>query len=338
MKLHVSLFAVIFALVCQAASLKLETLPEWTNKYGDPAKYLNFYNVPELMTRYSLTRLQAVTVQSKLRLETLAKDTLPTQTEIEAAVQTVKTTGETPVKVAALEKAEFIVVLDMDETLYEHNRTNAKCSTYHFTTSNKKEKFVLKAPYAEQLIRDITAENGAVVLFSANKDALTSENLSHWMMDGVALPQHPLVSGLLMNSYLVVYPKEAKPSSLIIASKDLRLLDESLNKVIIVDDSPGPLFQPRNHRLVKKFYSDQYCAGNADIKAAFDHQLEVVSREIKESAEYARKAKVPFAQSYLPYSMIGETTRHWLIQSNQWSNEQAVQFLREHPQAVDPSF
>src|SRR5207244_3025432 len=105
---------------------------------------------------------------------------------------------------------------------------------------------------------------------------------------------------------LVIGPK------VLIPSKDLRIFDPDLKHVVLIDDNPGRVFQPKNLRSEPVFNGDIYlnppqsADQKSDLVRYYDHLLNNVADDIEDSAKAARKMHIPFAQAFLPYSYWGE--------------------------------
>jgi hypothetical protein len=200
-------------------------------------------------------------------------------------------------------------------------------------------------PGWQEAIERIHQLGGVIVLFSANLDEPTRENLSRWKVGEVGITEHPAVAGVLTNSHLVLQEKSEgvsdprKGSPVREPSKDLRILDESLRRVIIVDDNPTRLFQMRNARIFKKFEADHYC-GSQDrlLRNAFGGALRTVVREIEDSAHYMTEFGGDFAGAYLPYTSLGQITVQFLVDSLVMPRAQAIQYVRRNPDVVDPKY
>ena len=100
-----------------------------------------------------------------------------------------------------------------------------------------------------------------------------------------------LVDGLLSKSHLVLQEKsDGEP--VVLPSKDLRAFDESLERVIIIDDNPKLIVQHHRHRLIKKFQADPYLAAKLEghgLAAPYEQALPAVVKEIEESLELLRR-------------------------------------------------
>lgn len=317
----------------------LDPFPEWTNKYNEPAEYRVFYDIEKIMKGFGFSRLQAVQFQSCIKFDVvLGKKKTPQLSDFNQCLEQAKVITKKTLDTEKVAKSKFTVVFDLDETLYDQYQADEKCHSHKYTLANGKTKYFYAAPFANQIIKNISDAGGAVVLFSANLDASTRENLKNWPFDASNYLEHSALSGFLFNSHLTVYPKESKGGPIIEASKDLRVFDESLSKTLIVDDNPLRIFQPKNQRLIKKFLAKQYCSGG-EMQKAFEGQLKAVWLEIRESLTYLEKEKVSFAQAYLPYTMMGQVTLSWLLKTNKgWNEERAVEFIRKNPASVDAHF
>ena len=127
---------------------------------------------------------------------------------------------------------------------------------YAYKRDNGKMKYIYMVPGWQKTIKALVALGGKVVIFSANLDDTTLGNLSKIELDGKALTDSPLISGIMTNSHLIQQEKTEPPGSekkprkgrpVIEPSKDLRFFDELLSRVIIVDDNPLRLFLVQEH-------------------------------------------------------------------------------------------
>jgi hypothetical protein len=255
---------------------------------------------------------------------------------------------ESGLKPEQLAKARFIVVFDLDETLYDQSYPSEVGTGCHDLAIGGGKppsgRYVKLVPGWQQAFERIQALGGAVVLFSANLDETTLENLSAWKLGGIALPQHPAISGVLTNSHLVLQEKSEgvtpprRGNPVREPSKDLRILDESLRRVVIVDDNPTRLFQLRNTRIFKKFEADTACTtSDPQLRRAFDGAMPAVVRELEESVQYMNTRGVDFADAYLPYTGLGQITLQFLVDSG-LDRAQAIDYIRRNPSAVDPKY
>jgi hypothetical protein len=180
-------------------------------------------------------------------------------------------------------------------------------------------------------------------------DDRTINLLSHVNIDDVPLTQSPLIAGIMTNSFLIQQEKTEPPGSVdkprkgrpvIEPSKDMRFFDESLSKVIIVDDNPLRLFQFRNARVFKKFHADRYCTTKDPVyKKAVEGGMAVVQSEIEWAVErMAEHSGLGFAQAYLPFTPLGQIAMTWLMDTHTWTADQAQAHIIKHPDIVDGRF
>ena len=333
-------------------TLTIPGLPEWTDRYADGKKGdVRFFNLTDVMSRFQISRLEAVEVQNHYRDITRTEIGISGVDALQSAIDRVKKGQlESGIDAQALAKAKFTVVFDLDETLYDqYYKVGKSCHGFAFKRKNGKMKYIQPVPGWDDAIRKIVALGGKVVLFSANLDDTTLTNLAHMTIDGKPLTKSPLISGIMTNSHLIQQEKSEPPGSdltprkgrpVIEPSKDLRHFDPSLERVIIVDDNPLRLFQFRNVRVFKKFHADEWCTTKDPvIKTAYAQAMGAVVREIEDAVNYmSGHSGVSFAQAYLPYSHLGRITVDFLMDGHGWTREKAVEYIRTNPKAVDNRF
>jgi NLI interacting factor-like phosphatase len=321
-----------------ADAVTLEERPGWTDKYahvnvGD----MRFFDIDGVMQAHGLDRALAVEVQNHFR--DLSRDGTGSPTAwFNTAVERAKAAKfEDRRDVAKLKSAPFIVVFDLDETLYDQYYPADVGKTCHdLALPHKgKQRYVALAPGWAKAIRKVNELGGAVVIFSANTDTRTIENLAAWTLDDKPLTEHPAISGVLTNSHLVLQSK-ARGTPVVEPSKDLRIFDESLERVVIIDDNPTRLFQNRNARATYPFDAEAYCRASAgDMKRrATDGTLATIVEEIASADAYRKNAKVPFATAYLPFTIAGRIAVEAAMAAGK-SREQALTWVRRHPELVD---
>ena len=192
-----------------------------------------------------------------------------------------------------------------------------------------------------QAVQRIHALGGMVVLFTARADDVAESAARQWMHAGKNIRE--LVDGFFSKSHLVLQEK-TDGDPIVVPSKDLRFLDESLEKVIIVDDNPRRVFQHHRQRLIKKFQADPYLEdihtklGASRLVRSFEQTLPMVVREIEEAVSFMRAhVGTTFAHAYLPYTMLGKVAMEALVNSG-LSDSQARDFIRKNPSYVEESF
>lgn len=327
----------------ELSAMTMPARPAWMDKYAGSAPDERFFDVAALMRAHGLDRAAAVELQNHFRDLTRQDPEGDRTAQYAEALRRAKAgqfeDGRDPARLAA---APFIVVFDLDETLYDQGITDpevAKACHDLAVTDGSAQRLIKLTPGWADAIRRIHALGGAVVLFSANKDDLTWANARAWMLDGVPIHQHPAVAAFMTNSHLVLQPKQEGPP-VVEPSKDLRIVDPSLERAIIVDDNPLRLFQFRNTRVFKKFQADAYCTTrDPATKQAYERALGVVVDEIEESLRYAKAHPgVTFAQAYLPYTTLGQHAVRWLVTGGKRSEKKAIAYLRAHPELADARF
>lgn len=333
-------------------ALSVPSLPEWTDRYADGKKGdVRFFNLTRLMTTHGLSRLQAVELQNQYRDLTRKDSTMIGGTGFELALGSVRSNAlESQLDAKALKAAKFIVVFDLDDTLFDQYYSGGEtCHTHAYKKSDGRMKYVHMVPGWMKVIRKIHALGGQTAIFSANLDDRTISLLSHVKLDDVSLIESPLIAGIMTNSHLIQQEKTEPPGSadkprkgrpVIEPSKDLRFFDEGLSKVVIVDDNPLRLFQFRNARVFKKFHADEYCTTqDAVYKKAIEGGMAVVEAEIEWAASLmAEHTEMGFAQAYLPFTALGQITMTWLMDTHDWTAEQAKDYIVANPAVVDKRF
>lgn len=332
----------------ELAAMTLPARPDWADKYAGSAPDERFFDIAALMKAHDLDRARAVELQNHFRDLTRAAPEGDRQAQYAEALRRAKAgefeDGRDPQRLAA---APFIVVFDLDETLYDQSIDGATAPSCHDIAWTEqrpgepkgKDHFIKLTPGWDEAIRRIDALGGEVVLFSANVDDLTWTNASGWKLDGVPIHQHPAVAAFMTNSHLVLQPKQAG-SPVVEPSKDLRIVDPELSRAIIVDDNPLRLFQFRNTRVFKKFEANAYCTTkDPAAKKAYEQGLKVVVDEIEDSVRYMKAHPgVGFAQAYLPYTTLGQLAVRWLRTGSGHSEAKAIAYLRAHPELADERF
>ena len=330
------------------ARVSVPALPDWTDKYAKPGQEDTRFNIGELMEKYQLSRLQAVALQNHYRDLVRSSPGEDPEAHFLAALAQVRADQlESGLNAKDLAAAPFIVVFDLDSTLYDQYYDGAECNDVTYAQSNGKPKYIKMVPGWQDAIKRIRAKGGLVVLFSANLDDPTIENLKHIQLEGRPLWRHPAIAGVMTNSHLIQQTKyegegrenPRKGHPVVLPSKDLRIVDPSLERAIIVDDNPSRLIQFDRVRVFKKFRANTWCTtSDPELRAAYERSMAVVIDEIESSADYAVAHNVPFTQAYLPYTWIGSVTTRFLMDTRGWPIEKAVEYVRKNPDVTDGTF
>jgi hypothetical protein len=340
----------------------ISTQPDWAVKYPEGEREL--FRITDLMQDLSLTRLQAAELQNQYFDRLRAEPHVSPVTAFNSALENVRAARfESGLDSGGVAKAPFVVVFDLDNTLYDQRLTDAQasCASLSFRKSDGKMKHLLLAPRWETVFQGIIDLGGAIVLYSANDDQETYENLSHWLWKGIPLYSregekakiHPQLSGIFTKNFLIRQAVTEVPgrqlrtngTPVIEMSKDLRFIDESLTKVIIVDDNASRLFQLQNLRSVEKLTAADYCPSSTNAPSgdrtkfrAFQNSLLNVLGEIRESALYAKAHGTSFRDAFLPYTFFGEMTRVWLKKASGLTERETIEWMRRNPGQIRDKF
>jgi len=328
--------------------LETYTIPpmlEWMDPYAksDLGTDVRYFRIKKLMTDFKLSRFFAVELQNHYRHLTAAGAApLAAWEQSLAAVQAGKTlSGVDPAK---LNSAPFIVIYDLDETLYQLSFKNGPSGPRgrDFSyPSRGQQAFITLRPGWQRAITRIRELGGLVLFFTARSDDVAEGAAQKWLLGDKEIRQ--LVDGFVSKSHLVMQEK-SDGDPIIMPSKDLRVFDESLERVILIDDNPRRVVQHNRQRLVKKFQADPYLAaknsgtGSSPLTIAYEQTLNIVVTEIEETVAYTRSHPgTPFARAYAPYTMMGQVAMESLVKSG--LNEGAARsYIRENPAYVDEAF
>ena len=336
------------------ATYTLPAIPCWANRYvariDENVRYLN---QSALMAAEGLTRLQAVETQNHYR-DLMREDPARDRHEAFTTALARAKAGqfESGVDPAAMAAAKFIVVFDLDETLYDQSSANAECHDVTFpydSAGATKTRYIKMAPGWQQAIKRIRELGGAVVIFSANLDDRTRQNLSHIQLDGKPLTESDAIAGIMSNSHLTQQSTLEPPGTVEAPwqghpvaepSKDLRHFDETLERVILVDDNPLRYFQYRNTRVYPKFRAAHFCtATDPELRAAYEQAMPTVVAEIEDSLRWLQaNPGATFNRAWLPYSDLGQIAVRFFVTGRSWDAARAIEYVRTHPETVAESF
>jgi hypothetical protein len=235
--------------------------PEWTDPYrqSDLKSDVRYFRIPKIMRDFQLSRLEATEVQNHYRDLTATGSDGPSAWRQALAAVRAGQLGS-GINLAKLRRAPFIVVYDLDETLYQvgydSGARGPAFRDYGFDHRGKPSFAKLRSGW-EQAITRVQALGGLVILFTARSDDVAESAVQNWTLAGKNIRQ--VVDGFCTKSHLIMQAKE-DGAAIITPSKDLRMFDETLERVIIVDDNPNRIVQHSRQRLVKKFQADPYLA------------------------------------------------------------------------------
>lgn len=353
------------------AAVAIPDLDPWTDKYHDPEDPKRFMDLHALMQAHGLSRLQAAELQNHLRdlaraHHAKAGNPGDYQAWFDEALKRVKANQfESGLSAEKLAKARFVVVFDLDETLLEqgdNRKVPDDCRDFTYTEVGYDGKpgprNVKLNPGWQATFERIRALGGGIALFSANIDDRTAKVVNAWQWEGKPLASHPDILGWMSNSHLTqsrhfndpkvngAYDRSANPDGaqrpprpIIEPSKDLRLFDEDLQRVILVDDNPLRVFQYKNLRWLPKFKAKAVCGSEPNRKAEAERGLTRVTAEITEAVGWLdTHPSATFAQAFLPYSLNGVHAVRALEELGGLSHDQAMAAVRADPGLVEEDF
>ena len=335
--------------------ITLKGIPEWAGQRRFSGERYPF-DIRLLAKKESLSLREAVEVQNHyLDMVDDTANSKALEEKFQLALSRVKS-GENVYENVwngeKIDRAAFIVVFDLDDTLFSQ----------YYTCGNQGEKYrdiklqdtclnpayklgsrscgncIKFAPGWKECIQEIKAHGGAVIFFTAKRDSRAQQIFSRWFLD----PQTPIsavVDGFLTKNHLTLVPAAGKNPGQLHVMKDLQLIDPSLRRIIIVDDSPGHTYQPVNVRPVQRFLPDSYLADGTppELIKMYENTLKEVAVEVVESIGFAEKNKVTFADAYRPYSLIGRYALFNLMDSG-LSKTEAALLLRRFPEVIKNKF
>ncbi len=324
----------------------LPPLPGWTDKYASSNKGdMSFFMISKLVEDEKLSRLQAIELQNHFR--DLTANGMGSQEAFDNALKAVQANRfESKLTAEMLQNAPFIVAVDMDETLLQQSYANWKEGTKYdyvvqFDDGSKRK--ISMAPGWKEFVAKIKSLGGLFVLFSANTDYVVWDIANTVMIDDQKLSAY--ADGVMTNNYLILQgkqewvPQGKTGTPVVNPSKDLRLLDPKLEKVIIVDDNPKRIIQDSRLRIPKKYEAELYSFDTAGaVQEAYNKQLIAIAGEIEESYNYSLKNQIPFAQAYAPYTSLGQVTVTWLSLTKKLTPCEAIDYVRKNPGVMDQAF
>lgn len=334
----------------------LQPMPDWYTEGFSRGRL----NITKMM-QAGFTRLEAVEVQNQM------KDALEANPEymaienaghadalfahhdtmvlkaLAAAIKRVKQDKyfESAFKPQPLQPQDFYAVFDMDETLltqwYEIGTKGANYRdldklTVHDVilrpTHLEGPEYLSLTPGWEKAFVDLAAMPGCkgVIVFSAKEDRAANAIIDRLRIQGK--PLRGFLKGVFTRNHLIRDDNRAEK-----LSKDLRIIDESLEHVVLVDDNPARVFasQVDNLREFPKYSPDAYYGARDKKDTASMHLIEgmmpTVVSEFREAQAYSAQHKLPFIKAYYPYSMGGQAELLMLLKQG-FTMPRAIEYLR----------
>ena len=335
------------------------TLPyfPWMDPYVlDPGER-RFFDIEALMDAESLSRLEAVEVQNQYRdrlFELFVERTcelgpfksitvMPSAdacftdsdraTAFSRALTAVRGGRfESGWSLDTLDRASFVVAFDLDETLFSEERSTGE---------------LVMSPGWDDALSEIRQMGGLLVLFTARPDDAIARILADWYIstEGRSQLVSQFVDGVFTNHHLVLQASDAAREHVpvVVPSKDLRIIDPSLTKVIIVDDNPSRIWHRRNLRYVRKWkpFGDDNSAGHTQKQHSrfYEQRLRLVVDEIRDSKAWAEANNRPLVDGFLPYSHLArQVTQDLAVLLFGGNLKRAADYVRLHPEVVDRSY
>jgi hypothetical protein len=317
----------------------LAPLPDWAQDTLYSGPYLD---IEKTMQAEKLSRFEAVELQNRMRDRIDAKPGLEPQKAYDEALAEIRQgrfeSGWKPLEFK--EPGDFVVALDMDETLLMQWQSPAGGSDLTISADAVKAlrsgTGVKFTPGAEAFLKGLRKipHCKAVVAFSAKADAPALEIVQKWKFAS-GEPARNYIDAVFTRNHLVLGPKALLPS------KDLRILDPELKHVVLVDDNPGRVMQTQLLLAEPKFDADAYARagrdGNAEVRKHYETLLGSALEELQESSLAATRMKIPFSQAFLPYSYSGERIYLTHLRTGA-TRPKALEFTRLHPELQEAAF
>jgi len=361
MKYLFILLLATFILVCgnlaaavELSEVTLGSLPKWVNLKGfeDPRFPID---VRLLSEKAGLTLREALEVQNHYYdLATGWKNKATPVENFQKALARVKGTGgkyESVWKQERIEKAKFIVVFALDDTLlnqyyslWEKGEEYWDIALRDPKAPPKKKKsraadFVKLTPHWKEIITRVRELDGAVVLFTAKVDWLSFKIFEKWMWDETTHISE-IIDGFMTKHHLSLVPGHDWERGKAYPMKDLALIEPTLEKIILIDDNPLKTCQPSNVRVLQKYNPDIHLGDETpvEVKKMYDNLLKEVMVEIEESVAFMdAHPGITFRQSYKPYSHKGRVALTSLLAAG-IARQRALELIRITPDMVKNEF
>lgn len=353
------------ALNPQLGDFILQPMPVWYTE-GFTRGHLNI----DAMIKAGFSRFEAIEVQNQMKdlleanpdfmaleksgqsAELFAHHDSLVLSALETAIKRVKQDKhyESGFHPQALQASDFYAVFDMDETLLtQWYQAGTQGDKYRDLDKLAKDvvlrplmvgpDYLSMTPGWEKAFLDLAATPGCkgVLVFSAKEDRAANDIIDRLRIQGK--PLRSFLKGVFTRNFLVRDNNRAEK-----LSKDLRIIDESLEHVVLIDDNPSRIFasQVDNLREFPKYSPDAYYASRDHKDAASMHLIEglmpTVVGELREAETYSAQHKTPFIRAFYPYSMGGQAELLMLLKQG-YSMPKAIEFLRGSGRSLfEPKF
>lgn len=265
------------------------------------------------LDRLAATELQALFNQKLRRGSGASPRALYLAAVREIKSQTRYASGWRPI--GKLAPGEFVVALDLDETLLQQVHASATQGFYDFsgvpadtnwqaraengTTSGP---WVKLHPHAEAAILRLKANPlcRGVVVFTAKRRGPAMNTLARWKFaDGRRAID--VLDGVFTRDYLTI---DATTGA---HGKDLRVIDPTLQSVVIIDNTAKSVLQHANLRKIPDFHADAWLRtiveGDRIAESRILGELGRAVGEIEYAASAAARGGRAFAVDFYGYSL-----------------------------------
>ena len=248
-----------------------------------------------------------------------------------------------------LKKGAFYVVFDLDETLLTHwyklgEKGRPFTDLENLTLDSILRPHLISPSYAsmtpgwEKAFLELSKTPGCqgIIVFTAKEDRSAQSIIDALKIQGK--PLRGFLKGVFTRNHLVRDRHSVK------LSKDLRVINEDLKHVVLVDDNPTRIFpkQQSNLREFPKYNPDVYLAAKYQKKEPkalryFENLMPVIVSEIQETAKYSQAHHISFSSAYYPHSMAA-SAELLMLQKQGYSMLGAIQVLRDRSGLFHPKF
>lgn len=253
------------------------------SRYSD-SSFGGFYlNIEKTMKKYNISRLVAHEIQNRMRdyLEEKARSYSRVEQKrylndaINFSLSTVikQQQNEGGYKPITFKKNEFVVALDLDETLLSHwykagaykigtfstNMPDTVPSFVDRKSGNSKNpellvssSYIQTRPNVFHFLNSVSKISGfkGFIIFTAKEDKAAWSIYNKWKKISPQIFKN--IIGFYTRNYLKFQKGFNKPS------KDLRIFDPNLEHVILIDDNESRIIQKHLNYKIPKFNADQF--------------------------------------------------------------------------------
>lgn len=342
------------ALATDLAEVMLENVPEWVELKGFKSPRVPL-NIRLLAEKEEISLRASLEVQNHFYdLVTGWKNKDSLEESFQKALSRVKSSDnpyESVWNQEAIDKARFIIVFDLDDTLINQYYNVWKKGEDYWDIKLRDEdpektkkqaytnNYIKLAPGWNAAVARVRELGGSVIFFTAKKDWLSFKIFDKWMFDKEK-PLAEIIDGFMTKHHLVLVPGEGWERGRAYPMKDMELIDPTLKRIVLVDDNPSKTYQPRNVRVIQKYKPDFHLGEDspAEIKAMYEQLLPTLLQEIEETLAYLDKhPEKSFIEAYAPYTHIGRTTLDALLHTGA-SRERALELIRTTDKLVPDNF